>query len=180
MCEQCAAATIDIAEFAPGWKLVRATQDGGRMKAGQYGLVASDDPSYLLSVVPRPAPNGGVIRDVDNDPALGKAWDEWFDLAGRIDADLACDPPTGYAFVSACLEAGWDRPGSEFPLFWQWLTDRLGRILAGESVEGVKVIEPEPAKAKKAKGSKAAKGKGSKAARKTASPDPEKDHRGVY
>jgi hypothetical protein len=177
MCEQCAAATIDIAEFAPGWKFVRATQDGGRMKAGQYGLVTFNDPSYLLSVVPKPAPNGGVIRDLDNDPALGKAWDEWFDLAGRIDADLACDPPTGYDLVSACLEAGWDRPGAVFPLFTQWLTDRLGRILAGESVEGVKIIEPEPTKAKrkKAKGSK-----GPKAGkpRKTASPDPEKDRRG--
>jgi hypothetical protein len=61
-------------------------------------------------------------------------------------------------------------------LFSQWLTDRLGRILAGESVEGVRMIEPEPAKAKKAKG--ATKAKGSKVARKTASPDPKKDHRG--
>jgi hypothetical protein len=143
MCEQCAAATINIAEFAPGWNLVRATQDGGRMKAGQYGLVTFNDPSYLLSVVPKPAPNGGVIGD-DDGPMLHKAWDEWFGIAGRIDADLACDPVTGYALVSACIEAGWDRPGSDLPLFSQWLTDRLGRILAGESVEGVKMIEPEP------------------------------------
>jgi hypothetical protein len=145
MCEQCAAATVDIAEFAPGWRLIQATRDGRLMKAGQYGLVDADDPSFILSVVPQPAPDSGVIGDVDNDPALSKAWDEWIDLEDRIYADMkACDPVVGYNLISACIEAGWDRPGSDLPLFSQWLTDRLGRILAGESVEGVKVIEPEP------------------------------------
>jgi hypothetical protein len=167
MCEQCAAATIDIAEFAPDWRLIRATRDGSLMKAGQYGLVDGDDPSFVLSVTPQPAPNGGVVGD-DDGPTLHKAWDEWFGIAGRMHADLACAPVIGYALVSACIEAGWGRPGSELPLFTQWLTDRLGRILAGESVEGVKVIEPEPAKAKQKKSKGATKGKGSKAARKTA------------
>lgn len=50
MCLQCQAETKYYVEFAPGWHLVRATKTvDGEMNAGDWGLVRTNDPDFILS-----------------------------------------------------------------------------------------------------------------------------------
>lgn len=49
MCLQCCAKTIDYGEFAPGWRLVKATVTvEGEMDEGDWGLVRINDPDVII------------------------------------------------------------------------------------------------------------------------------------
>lgn len=50
MCIQCVVQAIYIAEFAPGWHVVKATKTADNWTAGQYALVRVNDPDYILDV----------------------------------------------------------------------------------------------------------------------------------
>ena len=62
MCEQCIAATQSYTKseddaFLEKYCLVRATRDGGgSMKINDWGLVVSNDPDFIFSVIPWPSP----------------------------------------------------------------------------------------------------------------------------
>lgn len=55
MCLQCLVDPYYFGEIAPGWKLIRARKNDHKdheMKAGDWGLLRSNDPDFIWSVYP--------------------------------------------------------------------------------------------------------------------------------
>jgi len=147
VCEQCSAATETLLEAVPGFKLVQATVDGCSMKAGEYGLVESNDPCMIFAVRPRPCPPEppeGTIKDDDYlawmQEVLEFAWG--FDRVrnenmASVSQDKL-DVRLIWRLMNASVSVGYQpHLGTEYGIdgdgdFWCWLFDRIGRLLAGE------------------------------------------------
>lgn len=108
MCEQCTADTEDFGEVVPSWRLCRARKTGNFMKAGDWGLVDFDNPDFYWKSTPVLDPTFENDAAYD-DPAQDEAIENFLEVADELDACFKCYPLTGYALVTACLEAGWDR-----------------------------------------------------------------------
>jgi len=139
MCELCAAKTIRIGELLPGFLLFRATRDGLRMRAGEYGLVRQDEPFLTWGpvVLADPTPPGLDRFEIEawmNDTANAEAWGRFDDAAVQFAAAVRAGPrgmgPPSFAVVAelaaACSEAGWT---PAFGPVEAWLMDRTARFL---------------------------------------------------
>lgn len=99
------------------------------MKAGQWGLVESNDPPFVWSVDPKPDPTVGmteeeeqVFYDTNAEEAAALVQRE-----KEFRSALSCLPLVGWRLVNACIAAGFDteKYGSLAP----WLLDYLGRYI---------------------------------------------------
>ena len=132
MCKQCTAESISYGEVIPGWILVRARKDADEWKAGQWGLVWENDPSFTWSSDPTPDP---LFRMPE------AQWDAWFE-ANRdtpaairamesapddFEAAFQCAPDIGYGLVTAGMQRGYDPEKSGD--FTGWLFSLMGEHL---------------------------------------------------
>lgn len=117
MCEQCMAKTRIIAEALPDWLLVKASQDGDVMKAGQYGLVRQNDPDFWWT--------GKPIKYTGDNKDNKKFWE----IVELLDKTLDCNPMTGYDLVRACKKAGY-RPDKHGFRLASWLQNRMATVMS--------------------------------------------------
>lgn len=113
MCEQCSAETETICEdLLPGWALVVATKDGDMMKAGDYGLIEINDPTFIISKDFKPVPDFTYdMSDEEFDNLSEDEYTRWVDISmvyRNIGLDLMCDPETGHRLVSDGAKAGYE------------------------------------------------------------------------
>lgn len=89
MCEQCSAACDEYGQdtFIPGFYLSRATRDGLWMKTGDWGIVESNDPSFIFQTTPIKDPEAGMTDEQIE--ALPKEAFEKFDEFVTISAKIA-------------------------------------------------------------------------------------------
>lgn len=124
MCEQCTASTIRLATPIPGYALLYATQKGDMMKPGDYGLVESNDPTYVFS---KPTPDPVTDHDDDNDPGWDEFFNTWVPNVEIFEECLKGPPEAGYRLTEACKKAGYDIQNDGRLAFW--LFDHLGKCI---------------------------------------------------
>jgi len=132
MCEQCSAEVDEFGHPLPGWMLCQATKNGGgqsfNMKKGQWGLVESNDPSFIWDIKPRIDPTEG-FTDAELDKKGKEFWDEsnkWIDEATAFGKALVGGPEEGWTLYEAALKAGYTKDKGAVCF---WLFDFLGRWL---------------------------------------------------
>lgn len=119
MCEQCIVKADSYLTPIPGWSLIRATVDGSLMKAGDWGLVQANDPTYVWGVAPWPEPPEDANQNI---------LDQWFDDAENFGKCLVGEyPETGYRLIKACIEVGYDIDKQSVHF---WLFDYLGKYIS--------------------------------------------------
>lgn len=137
MCEMCQAKTESYLSPIPGWTLVRATVDGDMMKAGEWGLVRSNDPEFIWSTSPWSEPPENSNKDRE---------DAWFDDAIKFNDELVSNPEVGYNIVSASLKVGFNPVEQRFG-FWlfgflgQWVENHKPIPNTWEGSYALKLIE---------------------------------------
>ena len=134
MCQQCTCQALTYGEAVPDWYLMQAQVDGSTWKAGQWGLVWSNDPTFTWTGTPTPNPAFGL--DDAAEEALWKA-NEHNEIGARIvstelpesfkEAFDTMNPRTGYDLVVASMQRGYD-PDTSGDLAW-WLWDWFGEYL---------------------------------------------------
>lgn len=134
MCQQCTTDAMNYGEVMPDWFLMRAQKDGNTWKAGQWGLVSCNDPSFTWTSTPTPNPAFGL--DDEAEEALWRA-NEHNEIGRRIvstempedfkAAFAEMSPLMGYDLVRAAMERGYD-PKTSGDLHW-WLYDWFGEFL---------------------------------------------------
>lgn len=128
MCDQCTAQTEMWPTPLEGWALVRANKDGYVIKAGQWGLVACNDPTWVWDPKPRPEPPEPP-EGVD-DPESWEDLDQWFENeAGVFEQQLQAsgDSVDHWRLVEAARKCGYT-PGKI--RFGTWLFNFLGEWIA--------------------------------------------------
>ena len=137
MCEQCIADTVLIGgekEVLPGWFLVKAQKDGHSMKAGNYGLVVCNDPSFIFNIEPAVDPLDGMsdeqIEALDKNDVLwelSKVWSQKaYDFTNNI--ELTYYMMSVYELVSAGIKAGYNEEVDGYN-FENWLFNHLGKFI---------------------------------------------------
>lgn len=134
MCQQCTTDALNYGEVIPGWYLMRAQKDGTTWKAGHWGLVWSNDPTFTWEETPTANPAFGLsdedeeaLYQANKDNEIGArivsmSLPEDFSRAfGRM------NPRTGYEIITAAMERGYD-PKESGDLSW-WLFDWIGEYL---------------------------------------------------
>ncbi len=106
---------------------MRAQQDGGELKKGDWGLVRCNDPDFSWSIPPFPDPLEGLDDDeVDKATVEEKERSlEFYSAVEVFEVALKSDPELGYDLVSSAMKAGYDR--QKHGRFSFWLFDHLGR-----------------------------------------------------
>ena len=110
MCLQCTAQSVKIVEdVIPGYSLCLATVDTDEWKAGQYGLVESNDPTVIFDgPLERDTTAGMTDDEINALPDEQNSMLDAFLTAGeRFEEQLEMDPNSGYRLVCACIEAGY-------------------------------------------------------------------------
>lgn len=133
MCEQCLTGAILYAKTPggviesplPGWHLMRAQFDGGRISAGDWGLVRSNDPDVVWKHKPLPDPYKNLTDAQINNAsqeleAAAKAFEEGVEALGEA---LVVNAETGYLLVKAATHVGYNIASCTFRY---WLFDYLG------------------------------------------------------
>lgn len=103
-----------------GWALVRALQDVGNMKAGQWGLAFSNffftRKDFLPSFVFTDIPDNSEESDVEDN------FDAYLERIEKFEKRMKVDPQIGYAFYNSCLMDGFDPAMDDFHIF---VADRI-------------------------------------------------------
>lgn len=128
MCELCIVHPETYEEVLPGWRLIKATDKGNIMKAGQWGLVHSNDPSFVWD----DEPVVDVLEDWSEEAIEAMPKGEFFRIskifnepAVRFEKKLTGSPRVGYLLYGAAIKAGYIP--EEYGRFAWWLFDHLGR-----------------------------------------------------
>lgn len=128
MCEQCSTDSLDIGEVVPGLFLFQARKNGRHMKAGDYGLVRSNDPDVTWSFRPEPDPYEGM-SDEEINSQDGKAWEAWRPLVQEFAAQCKAqlDMTKGLRIALLCQAAGYNH--NKDGLLEYWLFHRMGVLM---------------------------------------------------
>lgn len=141
MCEQCLVNPLYWYNVIPGYTLIRAQRDGSFMKAGQWGLVECNDPTYVWDDEPWPHPTFGMTDDEEDAywratpggryaPSSYEEQIEAFqdDISRFAEGEGApATPEMGHKLVEACIKAGWTRERHDRIAEWLW--SHLGIIV---------------------------------------------------
>lgn len=134
MCLQCPAeAQTLVADILPGYSLMVARKDTPKWPQGYYGLVRQNDPDFVwpgpLLADPLEDLSDEEIDALPEDDPRFQASDRFHKYTDQIESAFISDPLTGYAFVSACMAAGYDsdRDGS---CVLKWFSNLAARRLA--------------------------------------------------
>ena len=131
MCEQCVAQTVLYGEVVPGFYLVRATVDGGTMKAGDWGLVECNDPFFIWSGEIIADPTEGMTDEemnaIDNDDAVHNALEDRFTDGFEPIRFMDTPVSVGWRLIHGAIAQGYDpHPekdapplAADFP-YWLW------------------------------------------------------------
>ncbi len=119
MCEQCMTDAVLWSQVLPGWTLMRAREDSSNTKAGQYGLLRSNNPDVVWSSPPEIEPT----EDVDG----CDTWGTWALSARDFEALLRLRPEVGWSLVEAARGAGYDQQAHGSLAFWLW--DHLAKCM---------------------------------------------------
>jgi hypothetical protein len=93
MCEQCCAGTNSWGSVVPGFSLMKATRDGnghedmGGMLRNDYGLVQSNDPTFVWQEKPTPCPVGWPVPDEMSDEE-DTHYTEWWNATRRFENQM--------------------------------------------------------------------------------------------
>lgn len=133
MCESCLAKTsLWEPQVLNGWYLIRTTQDGSWMKAGEFGLVVKNDPTFVFSEFPTPDPYENLTDEkIDKlDKPKHEAFDQWTEAVGRFAAQISREANFNdvHDLIEACEQSGYDRRADGDLYFW--LFNCLARFLA--------------------------------------------------
>lgn len=133
MCEQCSAEVNEFGHPLEGWMLCRATKNGSMMKKNEWGLVRSDDPTYVWSVNPRVDPTANLTDEqIDTmSPEDSEKWYDFLDAAETFCKALKSYPFDGHLLYEAAVAAGYKRESGSFS---QWLFDYLARWLIANPI----------------------------------------------
>lgn len=130
MCLQCAAKAVVVkANILPGFSLMQSTFDTPQWPLGHYGLVESNDPTFVFA---GPLLTDPTFAFSDTDLESSGYYDGYFDAkieafneASEVLAEaLKSSPLDGYRLVFACVQQGYaldDGPALHF-----WLMQHLG------------------------------------------------------
>lgn len=131
MCEQCSTDSLDIGEVVPGLSLFQAKKDGRHMKAGDFGLVRSNDPDVTWSFRPEPDPYEGM-SDEEIDRQDGVAWAAWRDKARAfsLECKVQLGMTTAFRIGLLCQAAGYDATKDGRLDFW--LFHRVGLLFQAQ------------------------------------------------
>lgn len=140
MCRSCNAGTVNYGEIFDDWYIVKATKDDhidGGMKAGQWGLVIRNDPSFVWEFPPEPEPHlpeddereEADQGDASKFTAEDEAWHVWLEHADAISPFYSDDRDmrVTYKLVAAAVEKGYDP--EEHGAFEYWLYDFAGKFI---------------------------------------------------
>lgn len=134
MCEQCMTDCITWPDLLPGWALIRAQKDGRLMKAGDWGLVESNDPAVVFKTAPMADPLAGMSdEEIDRLAQDSEQWQAHINYFKAVDGfrrELTMPPRAGKRLVDASEAVGFDDRSDGF--FDAWLFDRMGRRVAAE------------------------------------------------
>lgn len=123
MCNLCFPGGVEVGTIAPGYTLIHY-QGGYRILAGHgHGV---DD--ILWHFIHDPEPDPDPRCETDDTGWLDRAT-EACTLDGRL---LPMSAEDGYHFISACVQAGYDRWTHDLDLhrlFSLWLFDRCGKLI---------------------------------------------------
>lgn len=123
MCKQCLANAVVIkGNIVPGFTLMKATTFTDGWAAGQYGLVESDDPTFIFSgpILADPLagiPGDELVKIPSEDPRWSKSLDHMC-YAGSIMQNFNTDPVTGWRLVQACILAGFNPQDDGDVMYW--------------------------------------------------------------
>lgn len=131
MCLQCATNSKDVCQILPGVTLSVATISHGDVwKEGQYALIRSNDPDFIIVGEPVYSP----LNDLEDDEydtmyddvsyrTLDNTFMEW-----RDKNPLHTDLNTAYYYVRAAVSAGYD-PDEDGSCTY-WILHRIAKYLA--------------------------------------------------
>lgn len=114
MCEQCLVqAQIVVEDIIPGYTLMISTQDAPHWPKDYWGLVRQNNPDFTWPGPGLPAdPLTGKSEDEINVyTGAASEWVEYqkfIDYCDEIECEFNTDPMTGYHFVQACIDIGFD------------------------------------------------------------------------
>lgn len=97
------------------------------MKKGDWGLVQSNDPSFIWAQTPVKDPTFGKTDAELNEDKAWEGYDDFTEVASKFDEELVSDPYDGWKLYDACLKAGYDR--KVHGRLSYWLFDFLARWL---------------------------------------------------
>lgn len=134
MCDSCLAEALHYGEVLPDWYLERATKDGVYFKAGWWGLVWMNEPSFVFTVTPEVTPRECENEDDPDYEALNDALSDWLD---KFESSVVCLREQMhdslpfldyYRLVQAGINKGYDpeNHGS----FQLWLVNHVAQYIA--------------------------------------------------
>lgn len=103
------------------------------MQKGQWGLVESDDPSFIWTPTPAIDPTAGKTdAELDADHSLWEGFDKFTEVAAQFEEELVARPSIGWKLYEAALKAGYDR--AKHGRFAYWLFDFLAHWLKNNPI----------------------------------------------
>jgi len=130
MCLQCIVEAENLGLVLPGWYLMRSRKDDPRWPVGHWGLVQSNDPTFVWETTPTPDPLHFVPDDqweawLEQNPKGTPAYERTMgEHPDDFDKALVCDPALGWELVNASIPFGYDPETSGY--FGQWLFSWIG------------------------------------------------------
>lgn len=126
MCEACMCGMeIVVENVVPGFFLEQATKDYDEIKAGDYGLVIQNGPSFVFSI--RPVYwSKAYDEDDDIDPNL-----DWVAKVDQFEEQItnSCQGLLdAWRLIDACMKGGYD-PEKHGWRWGYWLFNEIGRKL---------------------------------------------------
>lgn len=133
MCLSCMAKVETvIQQFLPHYSLVRATVDAPGFKAGQFGLVMADGPTFIFDskeLIEDPYQDDPEDDDpVWDDEVLYDQMHQHIEYVDRMEEELKGDPLDGWRLVNDCIAVSYVIEDSG--RLACWLTNRIVRMLA--------------------------------------------------
>lgn len=114
--------------------LVRARTGCEEWPNGWFGLVIMNDPVITWEWEPIPEP-----------PEDSGEWIDWYRNVEPLEEDFCFDPMTGFQFVSACMEAGYDPEKHGYNVL-PWFMNHVGVALKEWELATEEDWDPAPTK----------------------------------
>lgn len=133
MCMQCLCAVEELGTPVPGLLLVRATRSAFHMKAGDYGLVRSNDPDVVWEGTPFPDPWDGLTDDEVNAKTDSTEFSDWLTAVKPFyeATKSQLDMHTSFSLGMLCVKGGYDP--EEDGWLTHWLFHRMGVMLQSKA-----------------------------------------------